>query len=440
MLRYENSRLHIDTIDIERLALQLGTPSFVFSEVRLHNNARAIAEGFRDAGIDARVRYCAKANHELSVLRALNQAGCDVVVSEAAEAELAIVAGFAPLRVSYRRPVVGVREVERACALGVRHFYIYHPGDIDVLERVAEENGVRLRASLHLAPESSTLSPISPLRWVSGRLGLRGAEAMVAARRIGASRALSLAGVSFHTGTQRTSAEAYLPMLRRALGLACRIERELSVGVSEINVGGGFPSHSLQTVLPRQRIRPLSSAVPVGDEPTRLRAFARDVARHYAQLSEKRGPSCVPTLIAEPGRAIVSNAGIALSRVERIKGRWLFLDVTRDFLPQPAVLSARSVLPARQSEARRSRIMHFSGCTLDSWDVLEVLRRVPADLTAGDLLVMADAGAYGITRATLHGEDGPRIHLIEHAPKPSLVGLRRDPTRHPSARASAFGG
>jgi diaminopimelate decarboxylase len=103
--------------------------------------------------------------------------------------------------------------------------------------------------------------------------------------------------------------------------------------------------------------------------------------------------------VVEPGRAIVGNAAILVTRVHAVEGRWVFLDASYNHLGESPLPFSRRILPVAQPGSSPKQTYHLSGCTLNTTDIIDVRRRLPP-LGAGDVVALCDAGAYSISRAS----------------------------------------
>lgn len=407
LFEYRAGGLHVAGQSVAALVQEMGTPLFIVSETRLLDNYHAIARGLA-AGGAARVRYCAKTNNESGVLAALAAAGSEVLVAHPAEAQLALACGFPAERIAYQRPVLLAEEVAAVMDLGVRFLHVYRAADLETVERVAAAQRQPVRISLRLRT-ASRASRMSPLGFVSRRLGFGETELLAAVARHRASPWLTFAALNFYVGTQQGGIGAYEALLGRAGGLVARLNAEFGLTVEEINLGGGIPSLSLRRnrmPLPWLRREPAATDA----SPAALEAFCRALAQRARAVVAAAGWPGSPVVAAEPGRAVVGNAAVLITRVRAIEGRWAFLDTSRNHLAESSLLFSRSIWPAREAGVARRRY-HLSGGTLNTLDVLDLARRLPP-LAEGDVLAIGDAGAYSIARASRYAGLAPAVCLL----------------------------
>jgi diaminopimelate decarboxylase len=355
------------------------------------------------------VRYCAKTNHEAAVLAALAGCGSHLLASHAAEVKLALVCGFAPERIAFARPVLTREELGAVLGDGVAFVHAHRPDDLDLLESAAALAKRRVRVSLRLRREGGLV--LSPLERLNRRLGFGADELVAACRRLAGSRWLEPAALNFYLGTQQPSLDGFARELRGVLALLERVAATTGIALGEVNLGGGIPSPSLSRVgarrlLARWRDRPAQDrASGRGDDLAAL-------ARRFGELADGARLPVRPTLAAEPGRAIVGDAAILVTRVRALSRRWAFLDASRNVLPESPLLFSRRILPlAEPAERDERRFYHLSGSTLNTLDVLDLRRRLPR-LEIGNLLAFCDAGAYSISRASPYAGLPPAVWVL----------------------------
>jgi diaminopimelate decarboxylase len=408
-LDYAGGVLRMEGVPLAELAERLGSPFFLISASRLRNNYQALARGLAAAGPGTVLRYCAKTNREAAVLEVMGGLGSHLLASHAAEAALAVRCGFPPERIAYARPVLTPEELDAALGLGVPLFHVHHPDDLGKLETAAAQAGRPVRVSFRLRGAAG----LSPLGRLNRRLGLDADEIVEAARRAMNSPWLTPTALNFYLGTQQSSLDGFAHVFRGVLALLRRLASETGVVLREVNLGGGIPSPTLRRVGPRHvlgRLRDRLGASSSGN----LETFAARLGARFRELVDASGLSEPPGLAAEPGRSIVGDAAVLVTRVRAVRGRWLFLDASRNHLPESPVLFARRILPlaAGGGGGGAERFWNLSGCTLNTLDVLDLHRRLPP-LAPGDGIAFCDAGAYSISRASSYAGLSPAVYLLE---------------------------
>ncbi|HEY0555037.1 MAG TPA: alanine racemase, partial [Thermoanaerobaculia bacterium] len=382
------------------------TPFFLLSEARLIANYRALERGLPGAVL----RYCAKTNHEAAVLETLARCGSHLLASHAAEVELALRCGFPPERIAYARPVLTPEEVDAVLRAGVPLVHAHRPEDLELLASAAARLGRRVRVSLRLRAEGGLA--LSILDRLNRRVGFDKREVLEACRRFARSGWIEPMAVNFYLGTQQSSLAGFMKGFRGVLALIARVSAETGVAIREVNLGGGIPSPSLRRIglrrlLARWRDLPASGGTGSQEE------FATRLAGKFREMVDGARLPVRPALVAEPGRAIVGDAMVLVSRVRGVNGAWAFLDASRNALPESPLLFSRRILPLREAATGEGgRFYHLSGSTLNTLDVLDVRRRLPR-LETGDALAFCDAGAYSISRASSYAGVPPPVYALQ---------------------------
>ncbi len=396
---------------LDRLVAAHATPFFLISERRLKENYQALAAGLAAAGGEVTLRYCAKTNNEAGVLAPLARLGSSLLASHLAEVEIALRCGFPAARIAYQRPAPPRAEVDDVLGLGVELLHVFRPADAELFAERARRMGKRVRISLRLRDERRSLSPLSSL---NARLGLSTEEARQVAALWGSGDVLRVSALNAYVGTQQSGLRAFDRSLRRVCSLARQLRAEGLAEIAEINIGGGIPSPSLLRVGARDLWRRWRDRAAAGDDRgavTRLEAFGRRLAARYRLNAAACGLVPAPALAAEPGRSIVGNAAVLISKVVSAEAGWLFLDASRNFLGESPLLFSRRIATLHDHDGGRRRFVHLSGSTLNTTDVLDLHRRLPG-ISAGDALVFCDAGAYSISRASRYAGLSPAVLLL----------------------------
>jgi len=375
---------HWQRMPLRDIAANAGTPVLVVSEERLRGNVRDLVSGF---GGGVTLRYCAKTNPELRVLEMVREEGTEMLASHVAEVRLALAAGFAPSAIAFQRPVLDDRELDAVIALGVRRIHAFRAEDLDRLSRAARRAATTLRVSLRV---SLGRSGMFVLTVASRRLGFDPKDLDTTPRE-----GLVIDALNTYIGTQQEDVEAYRRPLRQLVRLAKRLRT-----IREVNLGGGIPSGTLRRVTPGRLLRRDAPrpATPLREYATALRTLFDEEADGSLQLA------------LEPGRSIIGNAAVLLTTVAAAQGNWRFLDCGRNVLVESPLAFTRPIVPLEPRSGRTS-IVHFSGPTLNTLDVVEMRRRMP-ELRAGDVLAVGDAGAYTLSRGTRYAGLAPAVVLV----------------------------
>ncbi len=346
---------------------------------------------FRDALPEAEPAYAVKANPHPEVLALLAAAGASVDLASIGELDACLLAGVPPARMSWGNPVKKAADVRAAVAAGVRRFTTDAASDVDLLARLAPGAAVTVRLRVD---DTGSATPFA------GKFGVPPDEAAALLARA-RDAWLRPHGLGFHPGSQQTDPDAW----RRGVAAAARAVELFGAPVVELDVGGGFPT-------------PHASG-PVPDLPTCAAAIRRALAAH----AEVPGVGTWrPVLVAEPGRALVAEAGVLVSEVvlvtERAGRRWVYLDVGRYqglAETEGEMIVYRLRTPGHPPAAPSGPVV-LAGPTCDGDDVLyrgtEV--RLPFDLVPGDVVEFLGAGAYTSSYASVGFNGLPPLPTVIH--------------------------
>jgi diaminopimelate decarboxylase len=361
------------------------------------------------SGVQPLIRYCAKTNNEAHILGVMASLGSHVMVSHEAESELALTCGFSPDKVAYQRPVFLESEVRSVLEKGVSLIHIYRNQDIPKIASLADQLKKQVQISLRLCVDSLK-TRLHPLNFPARRLGMGENELIEAAKTIANTPNLELKAINFYAGTQKTSPENFRTMLRKTSKITSKL-KDLDIPVQEINVGGGVPSTSMRKANLGYLFRRRQSFQESAQTTTELGSFGEQLANIFIEKFARVGIQQLSIMALEPGRSLVGNTTILITRVNAIQGNWAFLDASLNYLGESPLPFWRCVLPAILDNTPPGCVYHLSGSTLNTMDVLSVFRRLPL-LHERDLLVLADAGAYSISRASRYADLPPSINVL----------------------------
>jgi len=409
ILKYHDKHLHFDQKAVSTLADELGTPVFIVSEAQLRGNFEIITSGLKRSGVQPLLRYCAKTNNEAQILRTLASTESHVMVSHGAEAELALKCGFSMDRIAYQRPVFLEGEVRSVLEKGVSSFHIYRYQDVSKIASLASEFNIQVQLSLRLAYDSIK-THFHPLYIPAGRLGMGENELIQAAKAIANAPNLALRGVNFYVGTQKKFPNKFRSMIRKTAGIAHKLY-DLGFQLQEINAGGGVPSASMRKLSLGNFIRNWRGINEFSNTTGELGDFSFRLGELYKEEWGRAGIGPLPVLTLEPGRSIVSSTTILITRVQAVKGNWAFVDASANFLGESPLLFWRPIFPALLDPSGALHMVHLSGSTLNTRDYLSLYRRLPK-LQEGDILVLGDAGAYSISRASRYAGLPPAVYIV----------------------------
>jgi diaminopimelate decarboxylase len=366
--------LEVGGCDTVELAREFGTPAYVYAEDDLRARARAFVEALRARHDDFDVLFASKAFPCTAAYRLFAAEGVACDVASGGELALALRGGFDPARIYLHGNAKSLAELNEALDAGVGHVVLDSFMDIDRLERVAAERGVRQAVLIRVTPgvAGRTHAKISTGQ-ADSKFGFGLDDARAAIERLRGSSSLDLRGLHMHIGSQLLSLDAYRP------------------AVAALATLGDFPVYNLGGGL--------GVAYTAEQQPPSIEDF---VEAQVNAANELLGPG--KRLLIEPGRSLVANAGITLYTVETVKrnvSTWVGVDGGMSDNLRPMLYGSvyEAFLADRADKAGTGERCHVAGKHCESGDV--IVRDVPLDNPQpGDVLVTPATGAYGHAMAS----------------------------------------
>jgi diaminopimelate decarboxylase len=393
---YRNGELYAEDVPVASIAERFGTPAYVYSRATLERHYRAY-----DSALNGRphlVCYAVKANSNLAVLNVLARLGAGFDIVSAGELERVLRAGGDAARVVFSGVGKQEWEMKRALEVGVRCFNVESDTELDRLNKVAGELGVRAPVSLRVNPDvDAGTHPYISTGLKENKFGIDIAEAPQVYARAAALPNLDVHGVDCHIGSQLTSVSPFLDALDRVLVLIDTLADQ-GIHIRHLDMGGGLGVTYNQEQPPQP-------------------------ADYVKALAERLGDRELE-LIMEPGRSIAANAGILLTRVEFLKctehRNFAIIDAAMNDLIRPALYSAwQAIIPVQPHQDGEEKSWDLVGPVCETGDFLGKDRKLR--LKAGDLLAVRSAGAYGFVMASNYNTrnrppelmvDGDQVHVV----------------------------
>lgn len=419
-----------------QIAREYGTPLFVFSETRIQSNIRRLQEATATLPHRVRFFYASKANSNVAVLKVVRDEGIDIEVNSGGELFTALRAGFDARQIIFNGTSKTSVEIEEAITAGIEAINVDSLYEIELIEQCARRLGKRARIALRLVPEIGTRSHIGlQTALLTSKFGISGADVMPAFRRaLQSPEHLHVCGIHIHVGSQTPDAEPFVLAFKTLWHYLVTLYAETGHRLEHINLGGGIPVNYLRDAsqaehLPEHERDMLGASLDPAEVASALRvaeATARDAgAGHLLQDV---------TLFFEPGRSVISDAGVVLTTVQNTKHRpetddvWLLTDAGYNLL-----LSMNNykwyyhLISATRASASHETNYKVAGPLCDSGDVyfdieggnrLPDHRRLPSDVKPGELLALLNAGAYTLSQ----------MFHYNGRPLPAAVMVREDST------------
>jgi diaminopimelate decarboxylase len=403
---YRDGRLFAEDVDLTALAGEVGTPFYVYSAATLRRHIRVMRDAF--AGLPTLIAYAMKANSNQAVLQVLANEGAGADVVSGGELERAIAAGIPAEKIVFSGVGKTVAEMRRALELGIHCFNLESEPELERLSEVAAAMGRVAPVSVRINPDvdAGTHAKISTGK-KENKFGIPYQRALEVYARIAALPGVEAIGVDMHIGSQITDMQPFdnaFALLAELVGAL----RAAGHTIRHVDVGGGLGIPYVHDA----------------DAPPAPPAYAAIIRRRLGGLGCQ--------LVLEPGRLIVGNAGILVTRVEYVKEgdkTFVIVDAAMNDLIRPTLYEAHHDIQPVMHSNRPQVTADIVGPVCETGDYLAKDRRI-GGVKEGDLLAVMTAGAYGAVMASTYNSrplvpevlvDGARWHVIR--PRPSIAQL-----------------
>jgi diaminopimelate decarboxylase len=401
---YRDGVLHAEDVPLDRLVSDVDTPVYVYSAGGMRARLAALLRAFAHQPV--LVCYAVKANHNLAVIRTLAQAGAGADTVSGGEIERAVAAGVAPSRIVFAGVAKTDAEIRMALRARIHQFNVESLEELLRIDALARAEGSRAPVAFRINPDvgAGGHDKISTGR-KGDKFGVPLAEIHEAVAQAARLPGIEPVGLHVHIGSQITRLDGFEAAFRKAAGLLREL-RAAGHPLRRLDLGGGLGVRYLDEV------------------PIEPQAYAAMVARALDGLDCE--------LVLEPGRWLVAEAGVLVSRVVFTKaadGRaFLVLDAGMNALLRPAMYGARhAILPVRGSSARKDLLpMDVVGPICESSDLFGRDYLLPP-LVAGDLVAIMSAGAYGATMVSDYNSRPSPAEVLVDGEKWAVVRRRRLP-------------
>ncbi len=394
---YRNGALHGEGVPLETIAAEVGTPCYVYSLATLRRHYRVFDEAF--AGAPHVVCYSVKANSNLAVIRTFAREGSGFDIVSGGELERVLRAGADPRKVVFSGVGKTRDEMGAALAAGILCFNVESPAELEVLNAVAGESGKKAPVAIRVNPDVDPKThPYISTGLKKSKFGIEIGRAVEEYEHARSLPHLEVVGVDCHIGSQLTEVSPFADALARVRGLVLEL-RARGFDVRYLDFGGGL------------------GIIYDAEKPPEPKEYASTLLRDGLS-------NLGVTLLLEPGRVIVGNAGILLTRVLYLKDtetkKFVIVDGAMNDLIRPSLYgSYQKIEPVRLAE-RPAAVVDVVGPVCESGDFFARDREL-AGVEPGELLVIRSAGAYGFVMASNYNTrprppevlvDGDRYYVV----------------------------
>ncbi|NLP17608.1 MAG: diaminopimelate decarboxylase [Firmicutes bacterium] len=407
--------LEIGKCDVVELAKTYGTPLYVLDEDGIRQKCREYLDAFRSYYPRYKVLYAGKAFSTMAIFRLVEQEGLGIDVVSGGELYTALAANFSPKNIYFHGNNKSMEELNFALSAGVGQIVVDNPYELETLAQLVEGRKKRVDILLRLTPgiETHTHHYIQTGQLDSKfGISLAGGAALAAVKQALKYRRLKLRGIHCHIGSQVHNSESFALAARRMVEFLAQIREETGRQLPELNLGGG-----------------LGIAYAKEDNPEPIALYIRRITEAVKAACSEEDIN-LPTLVVEPGRSLVGEAGVAIYRVGAIKeieGIRIYVSVDGGMAdnPRPALYDAKykAILA---NKAARSPVQKYTiaGKCCESGDILIKDAHLPP-VEAGDLIAVPSSGAYQYAMASNYNRL-PRPAVVMASQGRAEVIIRRE--------------
>ena len=451
-LEVSDNHLTISGADAAKLVRDYGSPVFVFSQPRIRANIERLKAAAEQVDRPIRFFYASKANSNMAVLQTVRDCGIDIEVNSGGELYKALRAGFRPDQIVFNGTSKTPQELDEAVHAGIYSINVDSIYEIELVEeavrRARREQDGKLPATgiaLRLVPEIGTRSHLGlQTALLTSKFGISSSEVLDAFRRgLQNPDLVRVCGIHIHVGSQTPDVQPFAAAFKSMWEHLMTIHRETGHMLGHINLGGGIPVNYLRDQsqadqLPEHERDMLGAEL----EPVTVLSEALRAARESARDADAEHLLERVTILLEPGRSIIADAGLLLTTVRNVKRRpetgdvWLLTDAGYNLL-----LSMNNykwyyhlISATRANEPCRCEYK-VAGPLCDSGDVyfdierhgrLPDYRLLPPEVRTGEVLALLNAGAYSLAQMfPYNGRPLPAAVMIRETGKAELI-RRRD--------------
>lgn len=398
--QYQGQQLLAEQVELSQIAAQYGTPTYVYSRATIERHYKAFTAA---AGNHPHlVCYAVKANSNIALLNLLARLGSGFDIVSEGELRRVLQAGGEPAKVVFSG--VGKTETEIAFALqtGIKCFNVESIPELDRIQSVAAQLGKVAPISIRVNPDiDAKTHPYISTGLKANKFGIDINDAPAMYQRAASLPNLQVVGVDCHIGSQLTETQPFLDALDKLLVL---VDKLASAGITlkHLDIGGGL-------------------GVTYADEtPPHPSEYAAEVIKRLTNYPHL-------TLVFEPGRAIMANAGVLLTKVEFLKPgqekNFAIVDAAMNDLIRPALYSAwMNIIPVTLNPALDAQTYDVVGPVCETGDFLGKDRALA--IAAGDYLVVRSAGAYGFTMSSNYNSRPRAAEVLVDGSNSYLVRAR----------------
>ncbi len=392
---YRDNELHVESVPLSRIAKTFDTPCYVYSKKVITDAYQAFDTTFTDN--DHLICYSVKANANIAILNLLARLGSGFDIVSGGELQRVLKAGGDPGKIVFSGVGKNTEEMRLALAAKILCFNVESEAELDALNQIAAEMGQIASVSLRVNPDvDAKTHPYISTGLKENKFGIPIDDAERIYTTSQGLKHIRFTGLDCHIGSQLTELGPFAQASDRILSLVNRIESK-GIEIEHLDLGGGLGIRYHD------------------EEPPSIQEYVESLCANISQLNKR--------ILIEPGRALIGNAGLLLTRVEYLKQtpdkNFAIVDAAMNDLMRPALYDAyHEILPVIKNDANKETYQ-IVGPICETGDFLGHDREL--NLTSGDILAVMSSGAYGMSMSSNYNTrprvaevmiDGDDVHLI----------------------------
>lgn len=399
---YQQNQLYAEELPLKDIAKQFGTPLYVYSKATIERHWHAFDNAF--GAHPHLICYAVKANSNIAVLNIMAQLGSGFDIVSQGELERVIAAGGDTSKVVFSGVAKQEIEIARALEVGIRCFNVESVPEIYRIDRVAQQMGKKARISLRVNPDvDANTHPYISTGLKENKFGVSVQQAREFYRQASLLEHVEIVGMDCHIGSQLTEIQPFLDAVDRLLVLMHELESD-GIQLRHLDLGGGLG------------VRYKDENAPHPSDYTK--AILEKLA-DYPNLE----------IILEPGRAIVANAGVLMTKVEFLKSNedynFAIVDAGMNDMIRPSLYQAyMEIIPVDRSLEREEKSYNVVGPICETGDFLGKSRQLA--IAEGDFLAQRSAGAYGATMSSNYNSRSLTPEVLVDGDKAYLIRKRQE--------------
>lgn len=383
MLKYVNENLTFDNIDIQELGQTIQSPFYLYSENIIISNLGEYIDELKN--VDSLVCYSVKANSNLSILSLLSKKGLGFDIVSGGELHRVIKAGGDTSKVVFSGVGKTDEEIEYALKNNIYCFNVESPGELNRIDSKATTLGLKANISLRVNPEiDAKTHPYITTGLSENKFGISQDDILRTFKMINDFKSLNICGIDYHIGSQIVNLEPFTDSAKKVLSLINELKK-VNINLSHVDLGGGL-------------------GIKYKDEPLiKKRDYVRSVVEVFKNSNLK--------IIFEPGRSVVGDAGILVTKVIEKKNnkngkKFIIVDAGMNDLIRPPLYGAYHKISPVKKNNTSTDLFDIVGPVCETADFFGKDRHLVANI--GDLVVVEDAGAYGFVLSSNYNSR-PRV-------------------------------